>query len=126
MGRLFRDIQLEINNGLKFHCDNTQTIRLVVEDNAHLQTKLRHVDIQNMWLKQEYKKARFQISYLPTAEMPADGLTKVLPRQKFATFVHQLGLVDIQDHLEDVAREDSSNGSKTNSNSDYESDSTDG
>jgi hypothetical protein len=45
MERLFRDIQLEINNGLKFHCDNTQTIRLVVEDNARLRTKLRHVDI---------------------------------------------------------------------------------
>jgi hypothetical protein len=123
--RLFRDIQLEINNGLKFHCDNTQTIQLVVKDNARLQTKLQYVDIQNMWLKQEYKKACFQISYLPTVEMPTDGLTKVLPRQKFATFIHQLGLVDIQDHLEDVAREDSGDESETDSDSDYESNSTD-
>ena len=45
MERLFRDIQLELNSGLKFHCDNTQTIRLVVEDNARLKTRLRHVDI---------------------------------------------------------------------------------
>jgi hypothetical protein len=40
--RLFRDIQLELNTGLKFHCDNTQTIRLIVEDNARLKTRLRH------------------------------------------------------------------------------------
>jgi hypothetical protein len=74
--RLFRDIQLELHSGLKFHCNNTQTIRLIVENSIWLKTRLRHVDIQNMWLKQEYRKARFEISYLATAEMPADGLTK--------------------------------------------------
>jgi hypothetical protein len=120
--RLFRDIQLEIQNGLKFHCDNTQTIRLVVDDNARLRTRLRHVDIQNMWLKQEYKKAHFQIAYLPTAEMPADGLTKALPKQKFDSFVKQLGLVNIKDLLEDVAEEDSEENSETDLDSDCESD----
>jgi hypothetical protein len=30
--------------------------------------------------------------------MPADGLTKALPRQKHQTFLQQLGLVDIK-HL---------------------------
>ena len=106
MERLFRDIQLELNSGLKFHCDNTQTICLVVENNARLKTRLCHVDIQNMWLKQEYKKARFEISYLPTAEMSADGLTKALPRQKFNSFVRHLGLVEIKDLLENEAAED--------------------
>jgi hypothetical protein len=77
--KLFRHIQLELHSGLKFHCNNTQTICLIVEDNARLKTRLRHVDIQNIWLKQEYRKARFKISYLATAEMPADGLTKALP-----------------------------------------------
>jgi hypothetical protein len=59
-----------------------------------------------MWLKQEYKKARFEISYLPTAEMPANGLTKALPRQKFNSFVRHLGLVEIKDLLENEAAED--------------------
>ncbi|XP_044714486.1 reverse transcriptase (RNA-dependent DNA polymerase) domain-containing protein [Hirsutella rhossiliensis] len=40
---------------------------------------LRHVDIHTCWARQ----------------MIADGLTKALPGQKFATFVKQLGLVDI-------------------------------
>jgi hypothetical protein len=31
--------------------------------------------------------------------MPADGLTKVLPKQKFIEFIRQLGLVDITERL---------------------------
>ena len=34
--------------------------------------------------------------------MPADGLTKILPKQKFAEFVRQLGLVDITMRLRDL------------------------
>ena len=120
--RLFRDIQLELNTGLKFHCDNTQTICLIVEDNARLKTRLRHVDIQNMWLKQEYRKARFKISYLATAEMPADGLTKALPRQKFNSFMRHLGLVEIKDLLENEATEDCDGNSESDFDSDYSTD----
>jgi hypothetical protein len=36
-----------------------------------------------------------QIEWLPTAEMPADGLTKALPRQKHDEFVRQLRLADL-------------------------------
>lgn len=34
--------------------------------------------------------------------MPADGLTKVLPRQKFKEFVKQLDLVDITSRLRNI------------------------
>jgi hypothetical protein len=34
--------------------------------------------------------------------MPADGLTKVLPKQKFTVFIRQLGLVDIIECLKDL------------------------
>jgi hypothetical protein len=36
-----------------------------------------------------------------TTDMPADGLTKALPRQRHEVFVRQLGLVDISDQMED-------------------------
>jgi hypothetical protein len=98
----------------------------MVEDNARLKTRLCHVDIQNMWLKQEYRKARFEISYLATAEMPADGLTKALPRQKFDSFVRHLGLVEIKDLLENEATEDCNGDSESDYDSTYETDSTDG
>jgi hypothetical protein len=34
--------------------------------------------------------------------MPADGLTKILPKQKFNEFVRQLGLVDITKRLQGI------------------------
>jgi hypothetical protein len=93
--RLFRDVRLQLNEDLTIWCDNKQTIRLVNEDMMRIQTALRHVDIHNCWLRQEAKKGSFEVKYLPTTEMPADGLTKALDRGKFERFVAQLGLTTI-------------------------------
>ena len=95
LDRLLRDISLDLGP-LRIYCDNLQSIRLVVEENQRITTKLRHVDIQNMWLKQEFKKGRFSVEYLKTDQMPADGLTKALPRSKFERFRSMLNLVDIK------------------------------
>jgi hypothetical protein len=68
-----------------------------------LATKLRHIDIHKHWLRQEVQAKRLRVNWIPTAEMPADGLTKALPRQKHEIFVRQLGLVDIRERLEDFS-----------------------
>jgi hypothetical protein len=49
-----------------------------------------------MWLRQEVEQKRIQVNWVPTDQMPADGLTKVLPRPKHKSFVKQLGLKDIR------------------------------
>jgi hypothetical protein len=64
-----------------------------------LDTKLRYVDIHQHWLRQEVQAGRIDIEWMPTAEMPADGFTKQLPRQKHEEFVRQLNLVDISNLL---------------------------
>jgi hypothetical protein len=38
--------------------------------------------------------------------MPDDGLTKVLPKQKFTEFVRQLGLIDITERLKGLHQAD--------------------
>ena len=81
-------------------CDNQQTVGLVTKDMMKLTTKLRHVDINNHWLRQEVQSKRLQINWIPTADMPADGLTKALPRQRHEIFIRQLGLIDIRELLE--------------------------
>ena len=48
-----------------------------------------------MWLRQEVQQGCLRVNWLPTDDMPADGLMKALPRQKHEVFVRQLGLVDI-------------------------------
>jgi hypothetical protein len=67
---------------------------LINKEVSKLQTKLRHVDIHNHWLRQEATKGTIAITYVPSAEMLADGLTKALPSNKWATFLKQLGLVE--------------------------------
>ena len=51
---LLNELQIELlDSTITIQCDNTQTIRLINEEISQLQTKLRHVDIHNHWLRQE-------------------------------------------------------------------------
>jgi len=99
--RFFASIQLDPGHEAVVDCDNQQTIGILTKDLLKLTTKLWHVDIHQHWLRQEVQEKRLRINWVPTARMPADGLTKTLPRQKHENFVRQLGLVDIRDRLED-------------------------
>ena len=52
VNRLLKELKIKLdNNRIKIECDNTQTIRLVTEEITILQTKLRHIDIYNHWLR---------------------------------------------------------------------------
>ncbi|KAI0997575.1 hypothetical protein K3495_g10612 [Podosphaera aphanis] len=66
-------------------CDNQQACRLANGDSEILPTKLRHVDIHQHWVRQEVKSGKMVVQWVPTTEQEADGLTKLLSRQKFET-----------------------------------------
>ena len=65
---------------------------------AVLQTKLRHVDIHNHWLRQEVQNGTISVEYTESARMMADGLTKALQNNDFSRFVEHMNLRDIH-HL---------------------------
>lgn len=100
--RFFRDLAFEIGETWEIFCDNQQTIRLVVNESERMVTKLRHVDVNNMWLKQEHARGSFQVTYLPTNDMPADGLTKNLSRQKFESFRAHLNFGNHRPQVEEL------------------------
>jgi len=101
VSRLIKEIGVELDSSrLNIWCDNQQTIRLVNADIAMLQTKLRHVDIHNHWLRQSVSRKTIKVAYTPTGDMLADGLTKALPTEAFRKFRSQVGLVDIKDRIE--------------------------
>ena len=102
--RLLKELQITVPRlAINISCDNKQTIRLVTEDVAKLQTKLRHVDIHNHWLRQEVSRGKIKVSYVSTDQMIADGLTKSLPANTWETFLNQLGLVERRPvHLKEV------------------------
>jgi hypothetical protein len=93
--RFFDAIDLDLDEDLVINCDNLQTVRLMIKESPKLVTKLKHVDIHQHWLRQEVERQKLQIKWIATTEMPADGFTKALPRQKHEAFVRQLNLVDI-------------------------------
>ena len=102
ISKLLEELTVQLDNSrIRIQCDNKQTIRLVTAEIAILQTRLRHVDIHNHWLRQEVLNNSIEVVYTPSAEIMADGLTKALQGTAFKTFVEQIGLVDVKDQLEE-------------------------
>jgi hypothetical protein len=98
--RLVKEIGVELDDSaVRLWCDNTQTIGLVTKEVATLQTKLRHVDIHNHWLREAVEKGQIRVNYVPTKEMVADGLTKALSEADFLRFRNQIGVVDVAEAL---------------------------
>jgi hypothetical protein len=98
---------------LTIYCDNLQTVGVVTKEEDKLFTRLRHVDVHQHWLRQEVADGQISVQWKPTNLMPADGLTKILVRQKHAEFVKQLGLRDVKEHLPNAGPESPDSGSLT-------------
>ena len=93
--RLFRTIDFKTGHESNVDCDNQQMIGLLTKDTVKLVTKLRHVNIHRHWLRQEVQAGRLKVNWVPTMQMPADGLTKALSHQKHENFLRLLGLMNI-------------------------------
>lgn len=100
ISRLLTELKVQLTDStVTIKCDNKQTIRLVTEEISLLQTKLRHVDIHNHWLRQEVSSGRIKVEYIQSDQMLADGLTKALPPNRWSKFLDQLGLADVKEYL---------------------------
>nr|XP_036574184.1 uncharacterized protein CTRU02_15858 [Colletotrichum truncatum]XP_036576207.1 uncharacterized protein CTRU02_13894 [Colletotrichum truncatum]KAF6780575.1 hypothetical protein CTRU02_15858 [Colletotrichum truncatum]KAF6782896.1 hypothetical protein CTRU02_13894 [Colletotrichum truncatum] len=73
-----------------FPAEKRSTVRLGTTDLVTLQTRLRHVDIHNYWLRQEVAAKRVSVAYTPSSELMADGLTKSLALPQFREFRKQV------------------------------------
>jgi len=102
ISRLLRELAVKLDDHrIEIQCDNTQTIRLVNEEITRLQTKLRHVDIHNHWLRQEVSQKKVRVVHTKSRDMIADGLTKALPNEDFVRFRDHMGLVDIGERIKE-------------------------
>ena len=95
--RLFKRINFKLDHDVTLACDNKQTVRAVTADKVEFTTKLKHIDVHHFWLRQELDNGALRLAWIPTAEMPADGLTKPLTKDKHRRFIRELGLVDASD-----------------------------
>lgn len=79
------------------HCDDPRSLGLIMSEIPRLLTHLKHVDAHNCWLPQEVQAERITTPRIPTAKMPAHGLSKPLPNQKQQNLIRLIDMVDISD-----------------------------
>jgi hypothetical protein len=77
--------------------DNQSAIQVARNPEHH--GRMQHLDLRYFWLCDEVVKGHLAPRYIPTAEMAADILTKVLTRVKVKTAREQLGLFPIPKDL---------------------------
>ncbi|KAG8857839.1 hypothetical protein FRB96_005558 [Tulasnella sp. 330] len=71
--------------------DNQSTIQVLL-DNVSV-TRMKHVKTSEYWIRDEVvKHHNISVAYCPTADMPADLLTKALPRQAVEDHRTRMGL----------------------------------
>lgn len=77
---------------VQMYGDNQGALALV--KNPHLHERSKHIDISYHFIRDLAEKKSLEITYIPTADMIADGMTKPLARVAHKRFREQLGLVD--------------------------------
>ncbi len=90
----FQKLKFNSNQKIMIYNDNLLTIRFLISKILKIETKLRHVDIAQCWLKQSIQSDYFSMNYLFIAKMITNKLTKILSSQKHRKFINQLRLVD--------------------------------
>ena len=86
-------LSLAMTSSLKpsiLHIDNQSAIS--VAKNAEHFGRLKHIKLRMYWLRDVVEDGMIEPVFRPTAEMPADLLTKPLARVKVALFRSMMGL----------------------------------
>jgi hypothetical protein len=95
---LFQKLKFNLNQKIIIYNDNLQIIHLFISKILKTETKLRHVDIAQCWLRQSIQSDYFSMNYLFIAKIITNKWTKILSSQKHREFINQLRLVDVK-HL---------------------------
>ena len=74
------DLSEPASKATTLFCDNQAAIHLTTADNYHARTK--HIDIHYHFIRDVVQRGETSLAYMPTNDMPANLLTKALPRWK--------------------------------------------
>jgi len=85
---LLKEISFPIGRPTEVYSDNQAAIQLAKNPNSAARTK--HINVRFHFLQQHVKNKDITVIYLPTASMPADMLTKALPRIKHSIHTSSL------------------------------------
>jgi hypothetical protein len=91
MSMLCAKLDLKIQRPLKIFCDNMATIH--VSNNTSVKSRLKHVDLRYAVIRQYVEQELFTLRHVPTAQQPADIMTKALNRILHGRHTAAMGLV---------------------------------
>ena len=90
MRNILNEFGYNITGPSKLHCDNQSAIQVVKNPEHH--GRMKHLDLRFFWLRDAVESGAISISYIPTADMPADLLTKPLSKFKVEHLRKMIGL----------------------------------
>jgi hypothetical protein len=67
---------------------------MCVAKNPEHHGRMKHLDLAFYWLRDKVEERRIQVTYMRTEEMPADLLTKALPKPQVEKLRRMMGLVE--------------------------------
>jgi hypothetical protein len=97
MSQFLAELGYDTSGAAPLLMDNQLAIQVACNPEHH--GRMKHLDLRYFWLRDEVIKGHLAPRYIPTAEMAADILTKVLARVKVETAREQLGLFPIPKDL---------------------------
>ncbi|CAI7774877.1 unnamed protein product [Closterium sp. NIES-54] len=95
--------QLDAGKPTILRVDNKSAI--TVTEGMGLTGNLKHMERRQAWLQHMVKRGKFSLRYIPTAEQPADFLTKALHFPAFnrcSIAIGQVRLADVGDEVDEV------------------------
>lgn len=92
--RLFAFLGLPFHHAPNLHCDNRQVVQIVNNERSPITSKMRHIELAQLWARQEVLAGRLRIKWVPSHLLYADGFTKNLMIGKFRNFFRQINMMD--------------------------------
>jgi hypothetical protein len=87
---IFQELGYTIKGPSTLFIDNQSAIAVAKNPEHH--GRLKHLDLKYYWLREEVNSGKIAVQYCPTKLMPADQLTKSLPKSYMGEALKMLGL----------------------------------
>ena len=78
---MYQEIFGTLNVTPKLYCDNKAAIAISLSQGN--KRNIRHIDLRYQLMKQTFEAKTVELEFIPSAANKADGLTKILPSNKF-------------------------------------------
>ena len=88
--KLFTSLGISLT-AIDINCDNQSTIKLL--KNPIFSVRTKHIDVAHHFARERVQRKEVMFNYIPTAEMAADIMTKVLPLSKHEVCCGMMGMI---------------------------------